>query len=154
MKIIGDFFFPLETGVGQGFLQVLDEGRQDETPNLGLSYGLSYEESLSGFSGWQSYNDVTWESPSLLLTGLEGFWVTSYQVFSGLTTDLSDQYYFKCYLKSGRNQTDLILSMDQTIVHLYPLCSGKTGKPVLDVSQATRTVDAPFYQYLLKAGKS
>lgn len=47
MKIIGDFFFPLETGVGQGFLQVLDEGRQDETPNL----GLSYEESLSGFSG-------------------------------------------------------------------------------------------------------
>lgn len=75
-------------------------------------------------------------------------------MFSGLTTDISDQYYFKCYLKSGRNQTDLILSVDQTIVHLYPLWSRKMGKPVLDVSQATRTVDAPFYQYLLKEGKS
>lgn len=67
MKIIGDIFSP-EIGVGQSFLRILDEGRQDETPNL----GLGYEESLSGFPGWQSCNHVTWESPSLLLTGLEG----------------------------------------------------------------------------------
>lgn len=34
--------------------------------------------------------------------------------------------------------------MDPTTVLLYPLWSRKTGKPVLDVSQAPRTVGVPY----------
>ena len=67
--------------------------------------------------------------------------VISWEVSS---VDISDQYYFKGHLKSGRNQSDIILSMDQTTMHLYPLWSRKTGKPVLDVSQAPRAVGVPY----------
>lgn len=76
--------------------------------------------------------------------------VISWEVFARPTVDISDQYHLKGYLKSGRNHTDIILTVEETTVFPHPSGSRKVGNPASDMPQAPRTMGA---QYIIVEGR-